>query len=104
MLHLLPMTRPQSGKKMACAHLIETFLDMMSAERGSGGNTLAAYRRDLVDFAGHLAGKGSDPARASREEVRGFLLGLSSSGMAASTQARKLSALRQFYGFLYAEG
>jgi integrase/recombinase XerD len=87
------MTRPNS------AHLIETFLDMMSAERGAGANTLAAYRRDLMDFAGNAA-----PGRASREQVRAFLTGLSSSGMAASTQARKLSALRQFYGFLYAEG
>jgi integrase/recombinase XerD len=80
-------------------HLIEAFLDMMSAERGAGLNTLAAYRRDLVDFAGH-----ADPARAGREQVRKFLEGLSTSGMAASSQARKLSALRQFYGFLYAEG
>jgi integrase/recombinase XerD len=85
--------RPHSG------HLFEAFLDMMSAERGAGANTLAAYRRDLLDFAGH-----ADPSKASREEVRGFLTGLSTSGMAASTQARKLSALRQFYGFLYGEG
>src|ERR1700749_4517075 len=86
------------------AYLLESFLDMMGAERGAGANTLAAYRRDLLDFAGHLSSKGADPAKASREEVRAFLAGLSSSGMAASTQARKLSALRQFYGFLYAEG
>ena len=72
---------------------------MMSAERGAGHNTLAAYRRDLVDFAG-----AADPHHAGREQVRAFLNGLSTSGMAASTQARKLSALRQFYGFLYAEG
>jgi integrase/recombinase XerD len=98
------MTRPPSGKKTACAHLIETFLEMMSAERGSGGHTLAAYRRDLMDFAGQLAGKGADPAHAGREDVRAFLASLSFSGLAASTQARKLSALRQFYGFLYAEG
>jgi integrase/recombinase XerD len=86
------------------AYLIESFLDMMGAERGAGANTLAAYRRDLLDFAGHSSSKGADPAKASREEVRAFLAGLSSSGMAASTQARKLSALRQFYGFLYSEG
>jgi len=86
------------------AYLIESFLDMMGAERGAGANTLAAYRRDLLDFAGHSSSKGTDPAKASREEVRAFLATLSSSGMAASTQARKLSALRQFYGFLYTEG
>jgi integrase/recombinase XerD len=84
---------------MDAAHWIEAFLDMMSAERGAGANTLAAYRRDLLDFAAAC-----DPARAGRDQVRDFLAGLSASGMAASTQARKLSALRQFYGFLYAEG
>jgi integrase/recombinase XerD len=87
------------ARKADSAYLIEAFLDMMSAERGAGANTLAAYRRDLVDFASH-----ADPAKASREQVRAFLTALSSSGMAASTQARKLSALRQFYGFLYSEG
>jgi integrase/recombinase XerD len=93
------MTRAAPRPKAPSAHLIESFLDMMSAERGAGANTLAAYRRDLMDFSGH-----GDPAKAGRDEVRAFLTGLSSSGMAASTQARKLSALRQFYGFLYAEG
>ncbi len=93
------IARRPKGAITQSGHLIEAFLDMMSAERGAGLNTLAAYRRDLVDFAGH-----ADPARASREQVRRFLNGLSTSGMAASTQARKLSALRQFYGFLYAEG
>jgi integrase/recombinase XerD len=87
------------AKERDSAYLIESFLDMMGAERGAGANTLAAYRRDLLDFAGHAV-----PAKASREEVRAFLAGLSSSGMAPSTQARKLSALRQFYGFLYTEG
>jgi len=79
------------------ANLIEAFLDMMSAERGAGTNTLAAYRRDLMDFA-----QAADPAGANREQVRAFLASMA--GFAASTQARKLSALRQFYGFLYTEG
>ena len=87
------MTRPANS-----AHLIETFLDMMAAERGAGANTLAAYRRDLIDFSGH-----ADLRTASRDDVRSFLKNLSASGLAASTQARKLSALRQFFGFLYAE-
>src|SRR5471032_2180466 len=93
------MTRRAPAKIRDCAYLIEAFLDMMSAERGAGANTLGAYRRDLLDFAG-----ATDPAKAGRDEVRRFLTGLSRSGLAASTQARKLSALRQFYGFLYGEG
>ena len=79
------------------ATLIETFLDMMGAERGSGANTIAAYRRDLLDFCGR-----ADLRMATREDIRAFLAALAD--MAPSTQARKLSALRQFYGFLYAEG
>jgi len=108
MIQLLSMTRakPKSSGRQhtGSLHLIETFLDMMSAERGAGANTLAAYRRDLVDFAGHWDGKGANPAKATREQVRAFLANLSCAGLAASTQARKLSALRQFYGFLYTEG
>ena len=38
-------------------NLIELFLDMLAAERGGGANTLAAYGRDLEDFATYLAAK-----------------------------------------------
>jgi len=86
------------------AHLIEAFLDMMSAERGASPNTLAAYRRDLLDFAGHANVGAGGLAKAGRESLRSYLSQLSGSGLAASSQARKLSALRQFFGFLYAEG
>jgi integrase/recombinase XerD len=86
------------------ARLMEAFLDMMSAERGASANTLAAYRRDLLDFHGFLAGRGIDAKRAARDDVKRYLMGLSASGIAGSSQARRLSALRQFFGFLYAEG
>jgi integrase/recombinase XerD len=75
---------------------------MMSAERGASGNTLAAYRRDLVDFVSALMRMGSDVRAASPAEVKRYIASLS--GMARSTQARRLSALRQVFGFLYAEG
>ena len=82
--------------------LIEAFLEMMSAERGAGANTLAAYGRDLADFAAFPKG---GIAAASRDDIRGYLASLSvAAGLAALVkQARRLSALRQFSGFLYAE-
>ena len=80
--------------------LIEAFLEMMSAERGAGANTLAAYARDLEDFAAFAKG-GAETA--SRDEVQAYLVHLSKNGLAGSSQARRLSALRQFFGFLYAE-
>ena len=90
------MTR---AKAFANAGLIENFLDMMSAERGASINTIAAYRRDLLDFSAS-----GDMRRVTRDDVRKYLTTLSRSGIASSSQARKLSALRQFFGFLYAEG
>jgi len=90
------MTR---AKASANAGLIENFLDMMSAERGASINTIAAYRRDLLDFSAS-----GDMRHLTRDDVRKYLTSLSNSGIAGSSQARKLSALRQFFGFLYAEG
>lgn len=86
---------------LASSAALENFLDMMSAERGASQNTLAAYRRDLLDFAGYIKGNFT---KASRDDVKAYLQRLSKSGMAGSTQARKLSALRQFFSFAYSEG
>jgi len=84
--------------------LVELFLDMQTAERGAGKNTLDAYRNDLADLAAHLRAAGRGIANASTDDLRGFLVSLSERGFAASSLARRLSALRQLYRFLYAEG
>jgi integrase/recombinase XerD len=84
--------------------LIESFLDMMSAERGASANTLQAYRRDILDFAADCARSRSTLKKANRDHVRAHLAALSAAALKPASQARKLSALRRFYGFLYAEG
>ena len=81
------------------AALLEAFLDMMSAERGASANTIAAYRRDLLEFCAK-----NDPKSVTREGVKRHFSTLAHGGVAASSQARKLSALRQFFGFLFNEG
>ena len=85
------------------ARLLDLFLDMLAAERGAAANTLAAYRRDLTDFATHLTAKGSRVATATSDDLRAYLAGLSARGFKASSIARRLSAVRQLYRFLYAE-
>jgi integrase/recombinase XerD len=90
--------------KASDAALLESFLDMMGAERGASINTLAAYRRDLIDFVGYCANKGLNARAAARDDIKAYLMRLSTSGAAGSTQARRLSALRQFYAFLYIDG
>ena len=84
--------------------LIELFLDMLAAERGAGENTLAAYRRDLDDFSAHLSNNRRSVADAKTDDIRGYLRALDKRGFAAASGARRLSAIRQLYRFLYAEG
>ena len=88
---------------MSSGHLIEAFLEMMSAERNAAPNTLDAYRRDLTDYAGFLLGKGKSVETAQREQVVAYLTLLEGQGLAAASAARRLSALRQFHKFLCAD-
>jgi integrase/recombinase XerD len=83
---------------------IALFLDMLAAERGARDNTLAAYRSDLEDFSQSLTGAKQTIARATSDDIRAYLGSLAKRGFQASTVARKLSAIRQLYRFLYAEG
>jgi integrase/recombinase XerD len=84
--------------------LIELFLDMLAAERGAGENTLAAYRNDLEDLSAHLRTSRSTIANATTDSLRKFLAGLDERGFKSSSLARRLSAIRQLYRFLYSEG
>jgi integrase/recombinase XerD len=90
--------------KQSDDRLIDLYLDMLAAERGAAVNTLEAYRRDLQDFADDLANKGGTIASAGSEDIRGYLGRLNGRGFSAATLARRLSAIRQLYRFLYAEG
>jgi len=83
---------------------LEIFLEMMAAERGASVNTLEAYRRDLADFATFLARRGRPVEAADAKNIRDYLAGLAGRGRAPATRARRLSVIRQFFEFLFAEG
>jgi integrase/recombinase XerD len=85
-------------------HLVEAFIEMLSAERGAARNTLEAYLRDLSAYGAHLSGRGRDYLAATADDIRAYMGALEGSGLAASTQARHLSAIRQFHRFLFSEG
>lgn len=83
---------------------IENFLEMMAVERGASQHTIDAYRRDLDDYRTFLKRRRTEAIKADGEHIRAYLSSLASAGFAASTQARKLSAVRQYHRFLYLEG
>ncbi|NWH07709.1 MAG: site-specific tyrosine recombinase XerD [Alphaproteobacteria bacterium] len=93
------MTAPPPAR-----HLIERFLEAISAERNAAQNTLEAYRRDLEDAAGFLIGAGQGLAQAGGDDLRRYVAQLAARGLSPATQARRISALKQFYKFLFEEG
>jgi integrase/recombinase XerD len=58
----------------------------------------------LEDFSAFLSARQRTIATAATEDVRGYLGALGKRRFAASSVARRLSAIRQLYRFLYAEG
>ena len=80
------MARPKASSDQ---RLIELFLDMLAAERGASANTLDAYRRDLEDFSGALAGRKDSIAAADSEALRAFLARLAHRKLAPASVARR---------------
>ncbi|MFP3920760.1 MAG: site-specific tyrosine recombinase XerD [Dichotomicrobium sp.] len=79
------------------------FLDMLSAEKGAAANTLSAYRNDLADLGAFLNGLKLDFRRAGSGDLRSYMARLGEQGLAISSRARRLSAIKQFYSFLLSE-
>lgn len=91
-------TEPERGRD----HL-QSFLEMMSAERGAAGNTLDAYRRDLTGLMAYLRTAGVDVTKATPQILSRYLIHLAGTGLAPASRARKISAIRRFFKFLLAE-
>jgi integrase/recombinase XerD len=86
------------------ARHIESFLEMLSAERGAAANTIEAYRRDLQDFGAFLQRRGISLAAATAADISAYVKAASDAGLKPASRARRLSAVRQLYKFLVAEG
>ncbi|MBI4031381.1 MAG: site-specific tyrosine recombinase XerD [Proteobacteria bacterium] len=93
--------------------LVDSFLDMLTAERGAAMNTRQAYWRDLADFSLYLRDKfKKEVVDASTSEIKTYLedlgnkihvKGKNRNQIATRTVARRLSALRQFYRYIVSE-
>ena len=80
---------------------VEAFLEMMSVERDASPHTLSAYGRDLADAEGGIAG---GLMRGDEAGVEAWYADLGRRGLSPATQARRRSAVRQFYRFALGEG
>ncbi len=98
--------KPASKQSLSTinARLIEAFLEMMAVERAAAASTLKNYGRDLERFAGFALTRGETLETVGAEDIAAWLAVLEADGIGASTAALKVSALRQFFQFLYAEG
>ncbi|MBW4721160.1 site-specific tyrosine recombinase XerD [Saccharothrix obliqua] len=89
----------------AVADAITAFLDHLAVERGTSRNTLDSYARDLRRYAEHLARRDvTDLAGVTEQVVGDFLAGLREAGLAESSAARTLVAVRGLHRFAHLEG
>jgi integrase/recombinase XerD len=89
------------------ADVVEAFLHHLAVERGSAVNTLRAYRIDLARYLEHLDARGIDDLVDVREpDVAAFVSAVRSgpAGLAASSAARALAAVRGLHRFAVRDG
>lgn len=82
---------------------LDIFLEMLSVERGAAHNTRLAYVTDLTAFKAFLATRNQKLETAEKEDIRAYLSLLTNKDYKRASQARKLSTLRHYYGFLQRE-
>lgn len=85
-------------------YYIDSFLEMMTAERGSSKNTIDSYSRDLTELYHFLKNRKVSPEEATTSDIREFFEQQANFTHCASTIARKLSSIKQFYKFLTNDG
>src|SRR5262249_4303973 len=96
--------QPMSGSQPEDEALIEAFLLMMRAERGTAFNTIAAYGSDLREISRFLAARGETFCSCERQDLEAFFASRAGDGLNPNSAARKLSCLKRFTRFLAAEG
>ncbi len=85
------------------APLVKRFLDHLFLECGLAGATVTAYQRDLGEFWDDLVAHDVDPADMTMEDVQRHLMALQRRGLAVSSIARHLAAIKVFLRHLFAE-
>ena len=80
---------------------VTAFLNFCRLEKGLSANTIQAYTTDLADFSAFITKLDGWPAP---DDVRNYLEGLRGRALSTRSVARRLTTLRNFFGFLLREG
>ncbi len=83
---------------------VSSFIEAQAAELDAAQNTQDAYARDLKDFHDWLIGKSLSFETAEQQDVEAYMIHCDAQGLANSTRARRLSAIKQLYRFAFEEG
>lgn len=100
---LLPSNKQDKNFSTADERLLDRFLDAIWMEKGLSDNTLASYRRDLVQYACWLFERDSDLLSAGRARLQSHLAWRVKQRLKSSSTSRLLSTLRGFYRYLLRE-
>ncbi len=99
-----PSRFPTQPPQVETTGHLEGFLDFLQAECGLSPNTRDAYRRDLRHFFCHLAHTGvSDIKKLRTGDIEGFIRAARRGGLAVSSVARALAAIKTFCRYLVGE-
>ncbi len=91
-----------AGAAAKIVNLVDAYLQVLSAERGSSAHTLRAYRRELHGFASWLAAQHPriTVARIEHTQIRAYLGTLYDRGLSKASAARALAAIRSWFKWL----
>jgi integrase/recombinase XerC len=94
-------------KRTEIHSLVDAYLRVLANERGASAHTVRAYRRELSDFATHIAkayGEAQAPDRIEHTHIRAYLGTLYDRGLSKASAARALAAIRSWFKWLARTG
>ena len=82
---------------------IKDFVSYLKIEKGLAENSILAYQNDVDKLKDFSVGIGKTADQLNYEDLKQFLSTLFDLGLSARSQARIISGMKQFYGFLLLE-
>ena len=82
---------------------IKHFVSYLKIERGLAENSIFAYQNDVLKLSDFSISKNIEPKFLTYENLQEFVTELYDLGLSARSQARIISGIKQFFGFLILE-